>query len=154
MKAVRQMMAEALTLPDDRVIDANTEVDVSKMSYFITVLMMAQDDIGSEIIYDGINEVENLSNLSEITLSINAYGQNAYEILNKLVMSMRLDFMYSKLKSLGIGYLRSSQIRSLPVAISGGKEQRAQVDLVFSNSNQLKADVKRGDDVNINLKGN
>lgn len=154
MKAVRQTMAEALSLPDDRVIDANSEVDVSKISYFITVLMMAQDDLGSEIIYDGINEVENLSNLSEITLSINAYGQNAYEIINKLVMSMRLDFIYSRLRRLGIGYLRSSQIRNLPVAISGGKEQRSQVDLIFSISNKLKADVKRGDDVTINLQGN
>lgn len=154
MKAVRQMMAEVLSLPDDRVIDANTEVDVSKMSFFITVLVMSQDSLGSEIIYDGDQELEKLSNLSELTLSINAYGINSYEAINKLVMSMRLDFVYSRLKRLGVGYLRASQIRSLPMAISGGKEQRAQVDLVFSINNRLNANVKRGDDVTINLQGN
>ena len=153
MKEVRQMMAEVLSLPSDRVIDANSEVDVSKMSFFITVLVMAQDDLGSEIIYNGIEEVEKLSNLSELTLSINAYGANSYDAINKLVMSMRLHFVYSRLKKLGIGYLRSSQIRSLPVTISGGKEQRAQVDLVFSISNKLNADVKRGDTVQINVEG-
>lgn len=154
MKAVRQMMAEALSLPDDRVIDANSEVDVSAFSFFITVLAMSQNDLGSEIIYHGVDEVEMLSNLGELTLSINAYGVNSYEAINKLVMSMRLDFIYSRLKRMGVGYLRASQIRSLPASISGGKEQRAQVDLIFSISNQLKADVQRGDDVNINVKGN
>lgn len=153
MKEVRQMMAEVLSLPNDRVIDANNEVDVSKMSFFITVLVMAQDDLGSEIIYNGDEEVEKLSNLSELTLSLNAYGANSYDAINKLVMSMRLNFVYSRLKRLGIGYLRSSQIRSLPVTISGGKEQRAQVDLVFSISNKLNADLKRGDTVQINVEG-
>lgn len=147
------MMAEVLSLPDSRVINANDEIDVSTFDYFIIVLAMTQDDIGSEIIYDGDNEVEKLSNLSELTLSINAYGANAYEAINKIVMSMRLDFVYSRLRRLGIGYLRSSAIRSLPASISGGKEQRSQVDLVFSINNKLHADVKRGDLVHINVEG-
>lgn len=154
MKEVRQAMAEVLSLPNDRVLDANEETDVSKMSFFMTVLAMAQTDIGSEITYNGSDEVEILSNLSELALSINAYGQNSFEAINKLVMSMRLDFAYSRFKRLGIGYLRSSSIRSIPTAISGGKEQRAQVDLMFSINNVLKADVKRGDTVEINVKGN
>ena len=154
MKVVRQMMAEVLSLPSDRVLDANAETDVSKLSYFLTVLAIGQSDLGSEIIYNGKDEVEMLSNLSELTLSINAYGIGSYEAINKLVMSMRLNAAYSRLKSMGIGYLRSSQIRSLPVAISGGKEQRTQVDLIFSISNKLNADVKRGDSVKINVEGN
>lgn len=154
MKEVRQMIATVLSLPSDRVIDGNEEVDVSKLGFFITVLPIMQDDLGTEVIFNGVEEVEKLSNLSEMTVSVNAYGKNAYEVINKLVMSMRLDFAYRELKRIGIGFLRASQIRSLPTAISGGKEQRAQVDLIFSINNRLIADVNRGDSVEISIEGN
>ena len=154
MKALRQMMAEVLSLPSDRVIDGNEEVDVSKMSHFITVLPIIQDDLGTEIIFDGKAEVEKINNLSEMTVSVNAYGRGANEILNKLVMSMRSDFVYRSLRGIGVGYLKASQIRNLPTAISGGKEQRSQVDLIFSINNRLIAEVKRGDNVEISIEGN
>ena len=64
---------------------------------------------------------------------------------------MRLTSVWQRLKRLDMGYLRCSQIRSLPTAIAGGKEQRAEVDLTFSINPIIKANVKRGKTVNFNL---
>lgn len=152
MTAVRRMIAEVLTLPESIVFDANNMQDVSRLDRFITVLNSYQSDIGTEIKFDGVNEEEIASTARELTISVNAYGKNSYDLLCKLTESMRLTPVWQRLKHLGVGYLRCSQIRSLPTTIAGGKEQRAQVDLTFSINPIVKVSVNRGDTVNFNLK--
>lgn len=145
------MMAEVLTLPEALVFDANDMQDVSNLDKFITVFNSYQSDIGTEIKFSGEDEEEIASTLREVTISVNAYGKNAYDMLCKLTESMRLTTVYQQLKKIGMGYLRCSQIRSLPTVIAGGKEQRAQVDLTFSINPIVKAQIKRGDTVKFNL---
>lgn len=145
------MIAEVLTLPESLVFDANDMQDVSKLDKFITVFNTYQSDIGTEINFKGVNEEEIASTLREVTISVNAYGKNAYDMLCKLAESMKLTPVWQRLKRLSMGYLRCSQIRSLPTAIAGGKEQRAQVDLTFSINPIVKAQVNRGDTVKFNL---
>lgn len=151
MTEVRRMIAEVLTLPESIVFDANNMQDVSRLDRFITVLNSYQSDIGTEIKFDGVNEEEIASTARELTISVNAYGKNSYDLLCKLTESMRLTPVWQRLKHLGMGYLRCSQIRSLPTTIAGGKEQRAQVDLTFSINPIVKVSVNRGDTVNFNL---
>jgi hypothetical protein len=151
MVAVRHTIAEVLTLPKELVFDANNMQDVSKLDHFVTVFNAYQSDIGTEIKFNGIDEEETASTVREVTISVNAYGKNSYDLLCKLTESMRLTPVWQRLKSLGMGYLRCSQIRSLPTTIAGGKEQRAQVDLIFSINPIVKISVNRGDTVNFNL---
>ncbi|WP_141673948.1 phage neck terminator protein [Gilliamella sp. wkB195] len=139
-----------MTLPESLVFDANDMQDVSKLNKFITVLNAYQSDIGTEIKFKGAEE-EIASTLREVTISINAYGKNAYDMLCKLTESMRLTVVWQRLRRLGMGYLKCSQIRSLPTTIAGGKEQRAQVDLTFSINPIVKAPVNRGDTVKFNI---
>ncbi|OTQ75644.1 hypothetical protein B6C99_01035 [Gilliamella sp. N-G2] len=140
-----------MTLPESIVFDANNMQDVSRLDRFITVLNSYQSDIGTEIKFNGVNEEEIASTARELTISVNAYGKNSYDLLCKLTESMRLTPVWQRLKHLGMGYLRCSQIRSLPTTIAGGKEQRAQVDLTFSINPIVKAQVNRGDTVKFNL---
>ncbi|WP_143413955.1 hypothetical protein [Gilliamella sp. N-G2] len=151
MMEVRRTIAEVLTLPESIVFDANNMQDVSRLDRFITVLNSYQSDIGTEIKFNGVNEEEIASTARELTISVNAYGKNSYDLLCKLTESMRLTPVWQRLKHLGMGYLRCSQIRSLPTTIAGGKEQRAQVDLTFSINPIVKAQVNRGDTVKFNL---
>ena len=151
MTEVRRMIAEVLTLPESLVFDANDMQDVSKLNKFITVLNAYQSDIGTEIKFKGADEEEIASTLREVTISINAYGKNAYDMLCKLTESMRFTVVWQRLKRLGMGYLKCSQIRSLPTTIAGGKEHRAQVDLTFSINPIVKAPLTRGDTVKFNL---
>lgn len=151
MTEVRRMIAEVLTLPESLVFDANNIQDVSKLDKFITVLNAYQSDIGTEIKFKGADEEEIASTLREVTISVNAYGKNAYDMLCKLTESMRFTFVWQRLKRVGMGYLKCSQIRSLPTTIAGGREQRAQVDLTFSINPIVTAPVNRGDTVNFNI---
>jgi hypothetical protein len=151
MMEVRRTIAEVLTLPEELVFDANNMQDVSNLDKFITVLNAYQSDIGTEVKFNGTDEEEIASTLREVTISINAYGNNSYDMLCKLTESMRLTAVWQRLRRLGMGYLKCSQIRSLPTAIAGGKEQRAQVDLTFSINPIVKAQVDRGDTVKFNL---
>ena len=151
MTALRHMIAEVLTLPESLVFDANNIQDVSKLDKFITVLNAYQSDIGTEIKFKSADEEEIASTLREVTISVNAYGKNAYDMLCKLTESMRLTVVWQRLRRLGMGYLKCSQIRSLPTTIAGGKEQRAQVDLIFSINPIVKAPVNRGDTVKFNI---
>lgn len=151
MTEVRRMIAEVLTLPESLVFDANNMQDVSKLDKFITVLNAYQSDIGTEVKFKGADEEEIASTLREVSISINAYGKNAYDMLCKLTESMRLTVVWQRLRLLGMGYLKCSQIRSLPTAIAGGKEQRAQVDLIFSINPIVKSPLNRGDTVKFNL---
>ena len=152
MMEVRRTIAEVLTLPESLVFDANNMQDVSKLDKFITVLNAYQSDIGTEVKFNGTDEEEIASTARELTISVNAYGKNSYDLLCKLTESMRLTPVWQRLKHLGMGYLRCSQIRSLPTTIAGGKEQRAQVDLTFSINPIVKVSINRGDTVNFNLK--
>lgn len=150
MTAVNRTVAVVLQLPDDRVINAEDEIDVSSFDYFITVFNTYETETGAEIKFNAIDETETVTASREVTLSINAYGHNARQIIEKLVSSMRFSSTAKHFTKIGLGFVSSSQIRSLPTAISGGKEQRAQVDLIFSCIHRLQDDdVNRGETVTI-----
>ncbi|WP_392561534.1 hypothetical protein RHO12_10400 [Orbus sturtevantii] len=146
---IRQLIADILSLPKYLVIDISQSNDLTAYTQFITVLIKSQYEIGSEIDYDASSEIEIISSLNELTLSVNAYGANGYDEINKLVSSMNLTSVWERLKTMKIGYLRSSQIQHLSTDLPDVKEPCAHVDLIFSINNVTRADVKRGESVQI-----
>jgi len=146
---IRQLIADILSLPNYQVIDIGQPHDLTTYSQFITVLIKSQYEIGCEVDYDSSKEIETISSLNELTLSVNAYGTNGYDEMNKLISSMNLTSVWDRLKTMNIGYLRSSQIQTLSTDTSDVKEPCAQVDLIFSINNVTQADVKRGESVQI-----
>jgi len=85
------------------------------------VLIKSQYEIGAEFDYDASSEIEIISSLNELTLSISAYGANGYDEINKLVSSMNLTSVWERLRTMNIGYLRSSQIQNLSTDASDVK---------------------------------
>lgn len=154
MKSVRQMIAVALSLPDDMVIDASDEIDTHQYTHFITVQAASQNELGSQVFYDGTHEQEILSSVSEITISVNAYGDDSYQLINKLISSMNATSIYQMQRKMKMGFLRASQIKNLLTRTSGGQEQHSQVDLIFSIKKIIKADVQRGESVQIKTEVN
>lgn len=154
MKSVRQMIAVALSLPDDMVIDASDEIDTHQYTQLITVQAASQNELGSQIFYDGTHEQEILSSVSEITISVNAYGVDSYLLINKLISSMNVTPIYQMQRKMKMGFLRASQIKNLLTRTSGGQEQHSQVDLIFSIKKIIKADVQRGGSVQIKTEVN
>lgn len=147
MRAVRRTIAEVSQLPEDKVIDGNGETDISKWKYFISVNQLTSEPIGTEIKFDTTNEKEIVTSTYETSISINAFGRNAYLIIEKLSTSIRTSYAQQLFKQIGVGVVRSSQIRSMPTAIAGGKEQRAQFDLVLSHIHRIETPLNRGGSV-------
>ncbi|MBC9131319.1 hypothetical protein FcAc13_08350 [Frischella sp. Ac13] len=145
MQGILKMIAVALSLPDDLVIDAANSIDISHYQEYMTVLALSQTEIGSQITYDSDNEVEIIHSVNELVLSVNAYGSRAFQLISQLISSMSLSFMKQWQRQLKIGFLRSSAINTL----STEKPQQVQVELIFSISNIFKADVYIGESVQI-----
>lgn len=147
MKAVRLAIAKVSQLPEDKVIDGNGETDVSEWKYFISVNQLNSDPIGTEIKFDGSNEKEIITTTRETIISINAFGKNAYQLLETFESSLNTSFAQQLFKAIGAGIVRKSQIRNLPTAIAGGKEQRAQIDLTLSHNHRIETPLNRGESV-------
>lgn len=147
MREVRRTIAKVSQLHEDDVIDGNGETDVSKRKFFVSVNQLTSDPIGTEINFDATNEKEIVTSTYETSISINAFGRNAYLIIEKLSTSIRTSYAQQLFKRIGVGVVRLSQIRNLPTAIAGGKEQRAQFDLVLSHIHRIEAPLNRGESV-------
>ncbi|HGN1344041.1 TPA: hypothetical protein ACKRMM_005880 [Pseudomonas aeruginosa] len=147
MREVRRTIAEVSQLREKLVIDGDDETDVSDWEYFISVNRLPSEPIGTEIKFDATNEKEIVTSTYETSISINAFGKNAYLIIEKLSTSIRTSYAQQLFKRIGVGVVRSSQIRNLPTAIAGGKEQRAQFDLVLSHIHRIEAPLNRGESV-------
>ncbi|MCF2964506.1 hypothetical protein LXP63_14575 [Yersinia pestis subsp. pestis] len=151
LKAVRQTIAEVLSLPSELVLDADEMPDVSALKAFITIGRVTSEPLGSEYRFDGMTEREAVTVSRLTVLSVNAYGRNAYPIIEKLASALALSAAQSSLKHAGAAVLKLSPIRNLPTAIAGGFEQRAQIDITLSHIHRVEAQVNRAETVEITL---
>lgn len=154
MTVVRRLIAEVLSLPENIVFDANKEQDVSGIKAFLTVQVSFSDALGSERKYDSTNEREIITTVRNSTISINAFGNNAYQLIEKLVTSLKFSAIQQQFKSLGFSILSTSQIRNLATVISNAKEERAQVDLIANHIHRVSMSLGYGDSVDINYEVN
>ncbi|KLU15079.1 hypothetical protein AFK69_16170 [Xenorhabdus sp. GDc328] len=151
MRAVRQMIATVLKLPESVVLDADGETDVSDMQSFITVNRVTSEMMGEEYKFDAREEVEIITVTRESVISVNAFGKNSYLIIEKLATVLRTSYAQSLLTRIGAGLVRKSQIRNLPTAIAGGKEQRAQIDLTLSHIHRIETPMNQAKTVDITV---
>lgn len=151
MIEVRRIIADILMLPETIIFDVRNIEDVSNIDNYLTVFDTNETDIGTEIRYNGEDEEEIVSVLKEITITVDAYGNDSYEMLCKLTESMKLTPIWQRLKQLSMGYLRCSEIRSLPMTSEVEIKQHAQVDLIFSINPIVKTSIPRGDNVKFKL---
>ncbi|WP_445496678.1 phage neck terminator protein [Photorhabdus sp. SF281] len=145
------MIATALKLPESHVLDADGETDVSDMQSFITVNRVTSESMGEEYKFNAKKEIEIITVTRETLISVNAFGNNAYLIIEKLASVLSTSYAQTLFKRIGAGIVRKSQVRNLPTAIAGGKEQRAQIDLTLSHIHRIEAPVNRAEAVDITI---
>lgn len=135
----------------ERVIESNTQVDVSKWDAYATVLQMTQNINGTSTKFDGDTEEESANTQYNVMYSINVIGNNATMMANRVVPSLRLNSVVNELKRLKIGILQVSAVRSVPIAIDGGYEERAQFDLFVSQYTIVKEKLNAVTSVELQL---
>lgn len=151
MRAVRQTIAAVLSLPSNVVLDADTDPDVSELKYFLTVGRITSQAIGDENKYVGEDEQEIITVSRLTTVSVNAFGTNAYSLIEKLDSVIKSSFAQTMFRGFSATVLTTSTVRNLPTAIAGGFEQRAQIDLTISHINRITTQLNRAEVVEISL---
>ncbi|WP_409323186.1 phage neck terminator protein [Serratia marcescens] len=131
------------------VLDADEMPDVSALKAFLTVGRVSSEPLGQEYRFDGAHERETVTVSRLTVLSVNAYGRNAYPLIEKLGSALSTSAAQSALKRAGAAIMRLSPTRNLPTAIAGGFEQRAQIDISLSHVHRVEAQVYRAQTVEI-----
>lgn len=146
--ALKQVIVKVLQLPDKRVLFSHQQVEVGAKA-FVTLGIVTSTPIGAGYRFDGDEEQEYITVSKETVVSVNAYGNNAFDLTQKLEGALRSSVAMHDLRKQGMAIARVSPIRNLPAALGGGYEQRAQMDLTVSHIYRLKTAMQRADAVEI-----
>ncbi|WP_316370948.1 LIC_12616 family protein [Campylobacter sp.] len=123
------MIARALNLPDDRVRGSFAKELNDKVS-FLVVALLTTTQKGRE--YKFKDETERITLTKEATVSINAYGRGSLAALEQLNAIFYTSWALNELKKIKMGLVAVSSIRNLSLIVSGGVEERGQIDVTIS----------------------
>ena len=157
-EALKQVIAKVLQLPDDRVFFAYQpakvyaeDEDEEEKEFFVTLNPITSVTLGTAYHFDGKKEQEVITQTKETTVSVNAYGTNANDLLQKLLGVLKTSLAVQSLNEAGMAIPRTSAIRNLSGVMGAGYEERAQVDLIVSHPYRLTTSLMRADSVEISV---
>lgn len=144
MKALRSLLREVLSLPSGSV-RPNYQASPSGTEPVVIVSMLTSIEIGTtRQDFDGAREIDRLSTARLTTVSIEAYGNNAYELMQTLTTLLQASSTQSMLRTrLKAGLVTLSPLRDLTIVIGAGSEERAQFDATFSHTHIVEIEQRR-----------
>lgn len=143
MTALRNLIRAVLTLPDGTVRDADQAAPTGAVA-FLTVRKMTTQEVGrARRDFNGAKETERIRKSVETSVSINAYGNNANALMEKLSVVFQSSAGIQGMKALKGHVLRMSPVRNLSGVIGAGQEERAQMDIVISHEHKVDVDLHR-----------
>ena len=146
---LRALIAKML-LPDIvPVIPANTSIDTTNIAFYVTVHLATSTPQGTSIKFDGTTEYAEVK--SNALYSIQLIGNNAKLWAERLHPSLRLSSSANELKKLGIGILQISALRDTSIALDAGFEERAQFDILVSQTTIVKEQLNQINSVDLGL---
>lgn len=147
MTGLRNLIRAVLKLPDGTVRDTDQAAPTGAVA-FVTVRKLLTQEVGrARRDFDGATETEQIRKSAETTVSINAYGNNANALIEKLSVMFQSTAGIQGMKALKGGILRMSPARNLSGVIGAGQEERAQMDIVISHEHKVEVDLIRVDQV-------
>lgn len=139
-----------MLLPDIvPVIPANTSIDTTNIAFYVTVHLATSTPQGTSIKFDGTTEYAEVK--SNALYSIQIIGNNAKLWAERLHPSLRLSSSVNELKKLGIGILQISALRDTSIALDAGFEERAQFDILVSQTTIVKEQLNQINSVDFGL---
>ena len=78
------------------------------------------------------DETERITLTREAAVSINAYGRGSLAALEQLNAIFYTNWALNELKKIKMGLVAVSSIRNLSLIVSGGVEERGQIDVTIS----------------------
>jgi hypothetical protein len=144
MKALRSLLREVLSLPSGAV-RPSYQAGLSGAEPCVIASVLTSIEIGTtRQAFDGARELERLSTARLTTVSIEAYGNNAYALMQTLATLLQASSTQSMLRTrLKAGLVTLSPLRELTTVMGAGPEERAQFDATFSHSDCVEIDLNR-----------
>lgn len=146
---LRALIAKLIGIDAGLVIPSNSQIDTTNIAFYVTVHLTTSTPQGTSIQYDGATETEYAEVKSNALYSIQLIGKNAKLWAERLHPSLRLTSSVNELKLLGIGILQISALRDTSIALDAGFEERAQFDLLVSQTVIVKEQLNQATSVEI-----
>ncbi|SEO76353.1 hypothetical protein SAMN02800692_1993 [Luteibacter sp. UNC138MFCol5.1] len=154
MKELRNLVRRLLALPDGVVRPANQPAPTGREP-FVTVNRTRTTAAGAETrAFDGGIEKEFIHSSYLSTVSINAFGTEAYELLLKLRSVLASSAGIAGMKALGAGVVVAGEVIDLSAIVGAGYEERARVELQISHTHTVVTDQPRIDEVEVDTTTN
>ncbi|HEY4292057.1 phage neck terminator protein [Luteibacter sp.] len=149
MTELRNLVRRLLSLPDGTVRPANQPAPTGREP-FVAVQRLHTDPVGAETItFDGEGEKETIHSSYLSTVSINAFGTEAYELLLKMRSALASSAGIAGMKAIGGGIVSTGQVIDLTGIVGAGYEERARVELQISHTHAVVTDQLRTDEITV-----
>lgn len=124
--------------PPALVIQANTQVETTNKAFYLTLQQVTSTPQGTRVYMPNDQEIEYSESTDNVLYSVQLIGKNSILLANRLKVSLRLTSSLNELKKMNIGILQISAVRDISLALDSGYEERAQFDLLVSQSTIVK----------------
>lgn len=154
MTAVRQTIAKVLSLPPSKVLDGETQNNVTTKAPYLVVRLISTNELGASSRFDGDKEKETVITTCQSVISINFYGNGSRQMASFATSAFRAYSSVSAFNKIGISVLQYSQVLSLPTALDSGLENRAQFDMTIGHNMVVSDSIYRIDTQGFNFEVN
>ena len=152
MTGLKVLIAKALNVDESLVRDSYSKT-LNDKTAFLTLHLLTSTQKGHEYkFFKGEKEV--ITSTREAVVSVNAYGNNANFVIEKLNACFYASEFLKGLKNLGLGLVTVSPIRNLSLTVGGGVEERASIDLTLSHITRIEASQNEIKTANFGIKVN
>jgi hypothetical protein len=132
----RKLVRETLAMPENSVRKANTNAPTGP-DPFATVLFTNLQQTGQDYRkYDDIAESTDVQETGQgmrtVLASVQFFRAGAYHKLSRLKTLLTIESFTIKLQEIGLGLVRSNEVRDISSPVDGKWEERAQMDIEFS----------------------
>ncbi|BBE08582.1 Uncharacterized protein MCB1EB_0421 [Mycoavidus cysteinexigens] len=144
MKALRSLLREVLSLPSGAV-RPSYQAGPTGAEPCVIVSVLTSVEIGTtRQEFDGAREIERLSTARLTIVSVEAFGNNAYALMQTLMTLLQASSTQAMMRNrLNAGLVTLSPLRDLTTIVGAGTEERAQFDATFSHSDCVEIDLNR-----------
>jgi len=152
MMALVLLIRKALSLPDGCVRLSN-EPFPSGIDAYVTLEHHTDDrTTTTRTEFNGAKEQTTLSTGKSARVSINGYGANSFDLLNKLRdLLSAAPAVKSELRKLGLGIISFSEVRNISAWAPPSFEERAIFDAEFLYVHKISVDTKQIKKATINI---
>lgn len=154
MMGLVHLVQKALSLPDGSVRLANEPFPAGTDAYVTLEHHVSTRTTTTAAKFDGYRELTTLSTGKKASMSVNAYGANAFDLLNKLIdLLSAAPMVKSELRKLGVGALSFSNVRDISAWAPPSFESRAVFEVELLYLHKISISTKRIEKIDINING-